>query len=636
MAALLVATPTARGAATSTEQTKITAADAGAFDQFGYSLAIDGGTAVIGAPFDDDGGGNQGSAYVFVRNDSTWTQQTKLTAADADGGDVFGEAVSISGDTVVVGDRNDEDGGSSAGSAYVFVRNGSTWTQQTKLTASDASAGDQFGNAVAISGDTTLVGARDTDDDGTQSGSVYVFTRSGTAWTQAQILHAPGAAAGDQFGESVAIDDDTAVVGLPNDDDGGSDSGSAFVFFHTGTSWAAQFKLRADDAAAGDDFGWSVAVSGDTAVVGAPDTDDQGSNAGSAYVFTRSGTTWTEQTELTASNGEAGDQLGHAVAISGDDVALGAHLDDDGGENAGAAYVFHRTGVTWSQHEKLTASDAAANDQHGYSVGISDTTKIVGAIVNDDGGVENTGAAYVYAPETCRGLVPTHLGTDAAETITGTTGDDVIVALGGNDTIVGGGGNDTVCAGDGDDAITTSAGDDRIFGEAGADDIRSFGGNDHIEGGGGNDTIRSGAGNDSVWGDDGDDTIILSDGADQASGGTGSDSINGGAGTDTITGNGGNDILRGQGNNDTFWAGPGNDTIRGHAGNDTLNGNSGDDTLLAASGNDILNGGNDNDTLWAGTGADHLDGGDHTDFCHGGTDADPDTHTACETLRKLP
>ena len=198
-------------------QTKIVDGDAAAVDCFGTSVSISGDTALVGAYQDDDAGSDTGSAYVFVRSGDTWTQQAKLTASDAAAGDFFGYSVSVSGDTAIIGALRDDDAGSGSGSAYVFVRSGTTWTQQQKLTASDAAGEDQFGISVSIDGDTALVGAYDDDDAGAMSGSAYVFVRSGDTWTQQQKLTASDAAAGDFFSYSVSVSGDTALVGATHD-----------------------------------------------------------------------------------------------------------------------------------------------------------------------------------------------------------------------------------------------------------------------------------------------------------------------------------------------------------------------------------------------------------------------------------
>ncbi|MBK8430871.1 MAG: FG-GAP repeat protein [Chloroflexi bacterium] len=364
-----------------TEQAKLTASDAAANDNFGVSVAVSGDTAVIGAYWDNnDGGIDSGSAYVFTRSGGVWSEQAKLTASDPAMNDFFGIAVAVSGDTAVIGAYLDDDGGSDSGSAYVFTRTGGVWSQQAKLTASDAAAGDSFGWSVAISGDTAVIGAAMDNDGGENSGSAYVFTRTEGVWSQQAKLTASDAAALDQFGIAVAVSGDTAVIGADGNDDGGSNSGSAYVFTRMGVVWSQQAKLTANDPAMDDWFGSSVAVSGDTAVIGAYGDDDGGSDSGSAYVFTRTGGVWSQQAKLTASDPAAGDWFGRSVAVSGDTAVIGARGDDDGGDASGSAYVFTRTGGVWSEQAKLTASDAAANDNFGIAVAISGGTAIIGAI----------------------------------------------------------------------------------------------------------------------------------------------------------------------------------------------------------------------------------------------------------------
>jgi len=357
--------------------------------RYGSAVALDGETLIVGAMWENaDGETYAGATYAY-------RMPAELTASDAAADDYFGLSVSVSGDTVVVGAAYDDDGGSESGSAYVFVRSGGTWTQQAKLTASDAAAGDYFGYSVSVSGDTIVVGAFMDDAGGNQSGSAYVFIRSGGTWSQQAKLTASDGAAYDHFGRSVSVSSDTVVVGAAYDDDGGSSSGSAYVFIRSGGTWTQQAKLTASDAAAGDDFGYSVSVSGDTIVVGAFMDDDGGSGSGSAYVFVPSGGTWTKQAKLTASDAAAGDLFGRSVSVSGDTVVVGAYGDDDGGSYSGSAYVFHGPGGVFLEHRKLTASDAAADDFFGYSVSVSGDTVVVGADHDDDDGAYS-GSACVF------------------------------------------------------------------------------------------------------------------------------------------------------------------------------------------------------------------------------------------------
>jgi len=377
------------------DEVKLLASDGAYDDSLGRSISISGDTAIVGANGDDDNGISSGSAYVFVRDTAgDWTEQQKLLASDGAASDVFGESVSISGDTAIVGARGDDDNGSNSGSAYVFVRDtAGVWTEQQKLLASDGAAGDYFGRSVSISGDTVIVGAYWDDDNGTSSGSAYVFVRDTAGdWTEQQKLLASDGAASDYFGTSVSISGDIAIVGANGDDDNSSNSGSVYVFVRdTAGVWTEQ-KLLASDGAASDGFGGSVSISGDTAIVGASGDDYNGS----AYVFVRDTVgDWTEQ-KLLASDGVSNDSFGVSVSISGDTTIVGAYNDDVNGINSGSAYVFVRdTAGVWTE-QKLLASDGAAYDNFGQSVSVSGDTAIVGAPGGDDNNSSNSGSAYVY------------------------------------------------------------------------------------------------------------------------------------------------------------------------------------------------------------------------------------------------
>ncbi len=381
---------------------KLLASDAAAGDWFGFSVSVSGDTAVIGAYLDDDGGRDSGSAYVFRRSGTSWVQEAKLTASDAAAGDYFGWSVSVSGDTAVIGAYRDNHGvGLYSGAAYVFKRSGTSWVQEAKLTASDAAEGDWFGFSVSVSGDTAVIGALVDDDGGRDSGSAYVFKRSGTSWVQEAKLRASDAGANDQFGFSVSVDGDRVVIGAYGYDDGG---GWAYVFKRSGTNWVQEAKLTASDAGAHDRFGVSVSLSGDTAVIGAYKDDTAGWKAGAAYVFTRSGTTWTQEAKLTASDAGA-NYFGFSVSVSGDRAMMGAIGDNNAGSWSGAAYVFKRSGTTWTQEAKLTASDAARGDSFGRSVSVSGDRAMIGAPYNDDGG-SGSGSAYVV-----------NIGTQTSDTL---------------------------------------------------------------------------------------------------------------------------------------------------------------------------------------------------------------------------
>ena len=288
----------------------LTADDAAAGDGFGVSVSISGDTVVVGSFQDtnfghtnDDVGktiNGAGSVYVFVGNGDDWSLQAKLIASDAEAYDAFGTSVSISGESVVVGSPEDDAEGGNSGSAYVFTRTGSSWNEQEKLNSDKQRSNDGFGTAVAISGNTVVVGSpRDyhvvQNVVYTESGSAYVFTRSGSGWNEHEKLTAPIARTNDAFGTSVSISGNSIVVGSPGDDDAGTDSGAAYVFIGKRGNWSQQAKLTASDAANSDGFGNSVSVAGKSIAVGSylDDVIDAGptfTNAGSAYVFVQMGT----------------------------------------------------------------------------------------------------------------------------------------------------------------------------------------------------------------------------------------------------------------------------------------------------------------------------------------------------------
>jgi hypothetical protein len=392
------------------QQAKLTASDGGFNDQFGASVSISGDTIVVGARYDDSY-----SAYVFEKPGGGWsdmTQTAKLTASDGASNDQFGHSVAISGDTVVVGARA-HDG--FKGSAYIFEKPGGGWsdmTQTAKLTASDGAPSDVFGHSVAISGDTVVVGADGDNVTYVDQGSAYVFEKPVAGWsdmTQTAKLTASDGTAYDEFGVFVVVSGDTVVVGADGDNVTYMDQGSAYVFEKPVAGWSDMTqtaKLTASDGAQDDYFGNSVAISEDTVVVGAYGVDKTINevtyfDVGQSYVFDKPVGGWSDMTQtakLTASDGAAIDDFGYSVAISGNNVVVGAWgYDDNGLSSSGSAYVFEKPGTGWSdmtQTAKLTASDGAAYDWFGYSVAISGDTLVVGAHGDDNYGA--SGSAYVF------------------------------------------------------------------------------------------------------------------------------------------------------------------------------------------------------------------------------------------------
>lgn len=337
-----------------------------------------------------------------------WALEHRLSASDGAAEDDFGTSVALSGDTTLIGNSSTVEP-----AGYVFTRAGSSWSEEQKLTAPDLATSAQFGASVAVFDDTALIGApNDGDFSNSNHGTVHVFARSGSSWSEQQQLNAPGGAGGaaggaggesgegegtaqEVFGIAVALSGDTAVIGASGYEDS---RGAAYVFERTGSTWSLEQRLTADDGAASDFFGCSVAVDGDTIIVGSR-YDTVGSNAsqGSAYIFERTGATWSQAQKLTADDGATGDSFGAALALSGDRALVGAYgHDSSSGSNQGSAYVFRRNGTTWSQEQTLVASDAAPSDNFGASVALAGDTALVGAPQDDVGTNTYQGSAYVF------------------------------------------------------------------------------------------------------------------------------------------------------------------------------------------------------------------------------------------------
>jgi hypothetical protein len=291
---------------------------------YGYSVSISGNYAIVGS-VRDTSGFSPGAAFIFRKDGSNWIEEQMLIASDGSDGDEFGISVSIFGDYAIVGADANDDQGTASGSAYIFRRNGINWIEIQKLLPNDGEAFDLFGNEVSISGNYAIVGSIWDDDNGENSGSAYIFARNGPSWIQAQKLTANEGAAADDFGWSVSISDSYAIVGARGDDDNGNYSGAAYVYRILGTTWVELQKLKASDGTAGDLFGGSVSLHGDLVIVGAGGNDYNGSS----YIYRMIGANWIEEQKLYASDGAEGDFFGGSVAISGDYAIVGAPHDDD-------------------------------------------------------------------------------------------------------------------------------------------------------------------------------------------------------------------------------------------------------------------------------------------------------------------
>lgn len=373
---------------------------------FGNSVAIDGNYAIVSAP---NANSNRGKAFIFERIGGIWQNVAELTASDALNSDYFGSSVSISGDVAVVGCKFDDVGTANTGSVYVFEKPVSGWTSMTetaKLSASDAAMDDNLGISVAISGDVIVAGAYYNDDNGTNSGSAYIFVKSGSNWVSAtetaKLLPSDGAAL-DFFGFSVAISGNYVVVGAHQDDDNGTNSGSAYIFEKPVSGWvngSENAKITSSDGAAADYFGYSVSISGNTVVVGAYQNDQTYTDAGSVYLYEKPVSGWvsaTQTAKLYAADANSYKYFGASVAISGDQIIVGATNDYVSGFT-GSAYIFEKPVSGWvngTQTSKITASDGADGDKFGISVAISGDITLAGAYWSDSLGT-SAGSAYIY------------------------------------------------------------------------------------------------------------------------------------------------------------------------------------------------------------------------------------------------
>ena len=372
---------------TASQQQKVQASDAASAGNFGRSVSVSDNTASIL--------GIEGT-YIFTRSGTTWSQQQKIQPSDhsTNKGPWGMYETDLDGETCVIGYKGGTEtslSNNNTGTAYVFTRSGTTWSQQQKLFHPNGRQYDYFGENMQLDGDNLIVSAHNEPHNSGGSydnaGAVYIWTRSGTTWTQQQRLEASDKAASDIFGSSVAIDGDTCVIGAQQEDAGGSNAGAAYVFTRSGTTWSQQQKLVASDAAASDFFGTSVGISGDTLVVGT-------FNAGAAYVFTRSGTTWSQQQILTGSDATGtSDYFGKNVRIFEDTIMVTA-TGNTSFSGKGAAYIFTRSGTTWTQVKRLEASDAAQND-YNDEIDFSGGTVVMGANGSNTT-ASDAGAGYFF------------------------------------------------------------------------------------------------------------------------------------------------------------------------------------------------------------------------------------------------
>jgi Ca2+-binding RTX toxin-like protein len=634
-------------------------------DLLGHAVALDGGTIVAGAPYDDGPGTNRGAVHVFVRVRGGWDHlDTVLTDPSPNDHAKLGWSVAIDGDTVVAGAPHDGGAGAIRGAAHVFRRDAGVWSYVKELTDPNAADGDDLGWSVAIDGDTIAAGARYDAGAGHQRGAVHVFRPGVGGWLHFDELTHPNAENNDEFGFSVAVDGDVIAVGAPLDDGGVTDRGAVHVFRRDAGEWSYLEELTHPDFAQSDVLGWSVVIDGDTIVAGARLDDGGGTSRGAAHLFVRDSGTgdWSHLQGLTDPSAADGDEFGRAVAVDGDTIVAGALFDDGDGADRGAVHVFAddtgptvtittpANGATYAQGAPLVADYSCSDAGSGIvsCVGtVADGTPIpsgsLGAFtftVSATDGVGNaTSVTSSYAVvAACDGKPATHVVPTGAVPFEGTPGDDVILGTPGPDVISGKGGDDTICGG---------AGDDILLGGPGADTLLGGDGNDRLRGAAGDDTLRGGAGSDRLLPESGDDVVNGGAGSDivdylaaagpvsvdlpagtatysPVGGSTWSHSlvlvekVDGSPFGDTLIGDGKRNVLRGKHGADTIEGGGGDDALIGGLDGDEVSGGDGNDLVKGQGDDDVLGGGGGNDRMVGGSGNDSLDGGPGDDTLIGG------------------
>ena len=372
-------------------------------EYFGNSVAMDGNTAIVGAQNALVGGVSKGRAFVYVFNGSSWVLQATLKAPDGVQGDGFGFSVAVSGNSVIVSAPYHTVGTKTQlGVVYIFVRSGTTWSKQAEFGPADGSSYDFFGGAVAIYGNTAVIGST-FHKVGTHAGqgTAYVYVRQLSSWTLQGHLNGPGSAQSDHWGSSVALYGNMALVGSPYHAVGGNlDEGAVDTFVRSGTSWSFQQQLTCPNSLAGDHCGWSVGLSGNTAIVGSPDIKLGGYRSGAANIFVQIGSTWYSQAQLNPNPAQDDVAVGASVSVSGNYAVIGAPiLQVNGNVQQGAAWVYARSGNAWYQQGPfLSGADGATYDEFGGAVAISGLNVLVGAFGKAINSKPIEGAAYFLSP----------------------------------------------------------------------------------------------------------------------------------------------------------------------------------------------------------------------------------------------
>lgn len=381
-------------ASAQTFEGQLLASDAAFGDTLGHTIDVSGDTIVVGARADNS---NLGSAYVYRRaGGGAWSQEAKLADALGATGQQLGFSVSISGDVIAAGAPepfNPFNPPVGSGSVYIYRRAGVNWSEEDQFTPTGGQQNDQFGYSVSIDGNRAAIGARGDQPSGAGQrfdgqGSAFIFENSGGNWTQDEKIVAGDAAAGDRFGSAISLSGDFVVIGAPGDDDNGVDSGSAYVFRRQGSNWVLDGKLTASDGAADDAFGESVSIDGDIVAVGAATHDTPSSDGGAVYLYRRSGGSWSQEDKVEAADTGVDKFFGAAVDVEGDELVVGSSGDE-------AVYRFAHAGGNWSQVGK-TSAPVAGTALMGFSVARGADFFATGAPLSTGGGVNFSGAANVW------------------------------------------------------------------------------------------------------------------------------------------------------------------------------------------------------------------------------------------------
>ena len=369
---------------------KLSASDGDVNNFFGAPLAINGDTAMIGTYCDNSSGNNKATLYVFSKNDQTWSQVQKLEPAGVSAGDCFaGRSIAIDGETAIISASYSDDNGTNSGSAYVFTKTNGVWMQTQKLIPTDVAAYDYFSHSLTIDGNIAVITSIFDDDNGERSGSAYIFTKINGIWTQTQKLIPHDGAVDDRFGSKSYISGDSLVIT-------GANYGSIYIFTNKNGFWSQEQKLTPNNVTPDDRFGISLSIDSNVIMVGADSSDLNGINSGSVYVFTQENDFWSQSQELTPNDGSAYDYFGYDLFIDKNIVTISSHLDDDMGNSSGSVYIFNRINNIWSQEYKISPFDGDVDDRFGQRVSVSGNNIFISSHRDDDDGIDS-GSAYIFS-----------------------------------------------------------------------------------------------------------------------------------------------------------------------------------------------------------------------------------------------